>query len=134
MPETTQSDLVEKLRALDAAATGGTWIAAPFSSIVGAPIVSSPSGRSVASVTYFDLGDGFRKHDEESAANAELVTFLRNAVPDILGMAAEITRLRAHCKAIADAADGVSRLRGSHSSRAVLRRRVAAYRKENPDA
>ncbi|KPH67078.1 hypothetical protein [Novosphingobium sp. ST904] len=44
--------------------------------------------------------------------------------------ATEITRLRAHCEAIADAADGVSRLRGSHSSRAILRRRVAAYRNE----
>lgn len=43
---------------------------------------------------------------------------------------ADAARLRAHCEAIADAADGVSRLRGSHSSRAILRRRVAAYRKD----
>jgi hypothetical protein len=47
---------------------------------VGAPIVASPSGRSVAKITYFDLGSTFAKHDEESAANARLIA----AAPELL--------------------------------------------------
>lgn len=84
----------DELRKLAEAATGGTWIAAPYSSVVGAPIVAAPTGRSIASVTYFALGEGFKKHDEESAANAALIVYLRNNVPAILSQADEIARLR----------------------------------------
>lgn len=60
--------------------TAGPWVAAPYSSMVGAPVVASPSGRPVCSVTYFALGDGFEGHDEVSAANARLIA----AAPDLL--------------------------------------------------
>lgn len=60
--------------------TPGRWIAAPCSSVVGAPVVASPSGRSIANVTYFNLGPDFRNHDLESAANARLIA----AAPDLL--------------------------------------------------
>lgn len=59
--------------------TEGPWIAAPYSSVVGAPVVSA-SGRPVARVTYFNLGDGFENHDNESAANARLIA----AAPELL--------------------------------------------------
>lgn len=59
--------------------TRGPWIAASYSSVVGAPVVSQ-SGRPIASVTYFKLGDGFQNHDRESAANACLIA----AAPDLL--------------------------------------------------
>lgn len=60
--------------------TRGPWIAAPYSSVVGAPVVASPSGRSVANVTYFRLGEDFAAHDAESLANAKLIA----AAPDLL--------------------------------------------------
>lgn len=53
--------------------TPGPWVAAPFSSVVGAPVVASPSGRSIANVTYFRLGGAFEHHDAESEANAALI-------------------------------------------------------------
>lgn len=60
--------------------TDGPWIAAPYSSMVGAPVVASPNGRSIANVTYFGLGADFQNHDDESAANARLIA----AAPDLL--------------------------------------------------
>jgi hypothetical protein len=59
--------------------TPGPWIAAPYSSVVGAPVVSA-SGRSVAKVTYFALGESFSNHDAESDANARLIA----AAPEML--------------------------------------------------
>lgn len=60
--------------------TKGTWIASPYSSRVGAPVVASPSGRPVANVTYFALGEGFENHQRESEANARLIA----AAPELL--------------------------------------------------
>jgi hypothetical protein len=61
--------------------TPGPWIAASRpSSVVGLPIVSSPQGRSIASVTFFALGEAFELHDLESQANARLIA----AAPDLL--------------------------------------------------
>lgn len=60
--------------------TPGPSIAAPYSSVVGAPVVASPNGRSIANVTYFGLGEDFQNHDDESAANARLIA----AAPDLL--------------------------------------------------
>jgi hypothetical protein len=60
--------------------TPGPWMAPPYSSVVGLPIVASPSGRSIAKVTYFDLGEGFENHNAESVANARLIA----AAPDLL--------------------------------------------------
>ncbi len=59
--------------------TSGPWIAAPYSSVVGAPVVSA-SGRPIATVTYFKIGDGFENHDKESAANGRLIA----AAPEML--------------------------------------------------
>lgn len=59
--------------------TAGPWVAAPYSSVVGAPVVASPNGRSIANVTYFGLGGDFQSHDDESAANARLIA----AAPDL---------------------------------------------------
>jgi len=53
--------------------TKGPWMAAAKpSSVVGWPVVAQ-SGRSIASVTYFKLGDQFSNHDAESGANARLI-------------------------------------------------------------
>lgn len=60
--------------------TPGPWIAAPYSSVVGAPVVASPNGRSIANVTYFGLGGDFKYHDDESRANARLIA----AAPSLL--------------------------------------------------
>lgn len=59
--------------------TPGPWIAAPYSSVVGAPVVAA-SGRPVASVTYFKVGEGFENHDRESKANGNLIA----ASPEML--------------------------------------------------
>lgn len=59
--------------------TKGPWIAAPYSSVVGAPVVSR-MGRSIASVTYFKLGEHFQNHDSESEANGHLIA----AAPELL--------------------------------------------------
>lgn len=59
--------------------TKGPWIAASYSSVVGAPVVAA-SGRPVASVTYFHLGEGFDNHERESTANGRLIA----AAPDLL--------------------------------------------------
>lgn len=54
--------------------TAGHWIASQkHSSKVGLPIVASPHGRSIASVTFFGLGENFKNHDDESYANAHLI-------------------------------------------------------------
>jgi len=74
------------LRDLLAKATPGRWIAAPYSSVVGASIVASPSGRSIGTITYFSLGDGFEKHDKESAANGALAATLHNEAPVMLDL------------------------------------------------
>lgn len=60
--------------------TKGPWIAAASkSSVVGLPVVAQ-SGRSIANVTFFDLGEPFKRHNEESYANARLIA----AAPDLL--------------------------------------------------
>lgn len=60
--------------------TPGPWIAAQrHSSKVGLPVVSSTYGRSIASVTFFGLGEQFKSHDEESYANANLIA----SAPDL---------------------------------------------------
>lgn len=91
----------KELRALLAKMTPGKWVAAPYSSMVGAPIVASPSGRPVAKVTYFHLGPEFDNHNRESAANAAGIVALVNAAPALLASAAraaeleqEVSRLR----------------------------------------
>jgi hypothetical protein len=61
--------------------TPGPWLAAAKpSSVVGLPVVSTKNGRSVASVTFFALGEQFVNHDAESQANARLIA----AAPDML--------------------------------------------------
>lgn len=110
MPETTQSDLVERLRELDAAATPGPWAYRP-DDMDDWGIVKSPrqpvdgfEGGLRCCLAQFRHPEALdeevlnahrRAKTDPWQGNAELVTFLRNAVPDILGMAAEITRLRA---------------------------------------
>ncbi|WP_247997030.1 hypothetical protein [Brucella tritici] len=60
--------------------TPGPWIAAQrYSSKVGLPVVSSTYGRSIASVTFFGLGEQFKSHDDESCANANLIA----SAPDL---------------------------------------------------
>jgi hypothetical protein len=60
--------------------TQGPWIAASkASSVVGLPVVAQ-SGRSIASVSYFNLGEGFANHERESLANSRLIA----AAPDML--------------------------------------------------
>jgi hypothetical protein len=62
--------------------TAGPWIAASRpSSVVGLPVVSQ-SGRSIASVTHFNLGEQFDNHDQESRANARLIA----AAPELLSI------------------------------------------------
>jgi hypothetical protein len=54
--------------------TPGPWLAAAKpSSVVGLPVVATTNGRSIASVTFFRLGDEFAAHDRESRANARLI-------------------------------------------------------------
>lgn len=54
--------------------TPGPWMAASHpSSVSGLPVVARPSGRSIASVTFFHLGEAFASHDAESNANARLI-------------------------------------------------------------
>lgn len=61
--------------------TPGPWLAASHpSSVSGLPIVARPSGRSIASVTFFHLGEAFASHDAESRANARLIA----AAPTLL--------------------------------------------------
>lgn len=70
--------------------TPGRWIAAQkHSSKVGLPVVASPHGRSIASVTFFGLGENFKNHDDESYANAHLIAAapeLYEALEDVLGL------------------------------------------------
>lgn len=70
--------------------TKGRWVAAQkHSSKVGLPVVASPHGRSIASVTFFGLGENFKSHDDESYANAHLIAAapeLYEALKDILGI------------------------------------------------
>ena len=66
---------------VDAGHTPGPWLAASsFSSAVGLPVVQQGRGRSIASVTFFNLGEGFENHDRESYANARLIA----AAPDMV--------------------------------------------------
>ena len=85
----------KELRALLAKMTPGEWVAAPYGSMVGAPIVASPSGRPVAKVTYFNLGPEFDNHNRESAANAAGIVALVNAAPALLASAARAAELEA---------------------------------------
>jgi uncharacterized protein (DUF1501 family) len=60
--------------------TQGPWIAAPYSSAVGAPVVAA-NGRSIAKITYYALAsEGFANHERESDANGRLIA----AAPDML--------------------------------------------------
>ena len=60
--------------------TPGPWLAASKpSSVVGLPVVATRTGRSVASVSFFALGQQFSNHDAESQANAKLIA----AAPDL---------------------------------------------------
>lgn len=123
-PNPTQSDLVERLRALDAAATPGPW--ETDSEYDGDGYASSGGGcvsgwnnwfvgadidgkwRTLLDTVNSDHklieddrdSEGGSAWDVIGAANAELVTFLRNAVPEIIAMAEEAARLRAHCEAM----------------------------------
>lgn len=92
----------KELRALLAKMTPGEWVAAPYSSMVGAPIVASPSGRPVAKVTYFHLGPEFDNHNRESAANAAGIVALVNAAEPMLD---EIERLRHALQRMIDTGD-----------------------------
>lgn len=116
MPETTQSDLVERLRALDSAATPGPWAYRPDEyddwGVVKAP-PRRPEGfeydlrcvlakfRDPAALDDATLDAHRRAKTDPWRGNAELVTFLRNAVPEIIAMAEDAARLRAHCEAMA---------------------------------
>ena len=76
-PMTTREELVGH--------TPGPWTAASaWSSVVGLPVVAQ-SGRSVASVTYFNLGEHFNNHHQESIANSRLIA----AAPMMFGYIAK---------------------------------------------
>ena len=75
--KTEAMDLAKTLDELSAKATQGQLLASPYSKIVGAPLVATPSGRSVGKITYFD--SGFEIHDAESKANGALLVALWNA-------------------------------------------------------
>lgn len=77
---------INELRADIEVGTPGKWMAAPYSSVVGAPIVSSPTGRSIGQVTYFDLGGNFSGHDRESDANARRIARLPQLEREYLAM------------------------------------------------
>lgn len=77
---------IEELRADIEAGTSGDWVAAPYSSVAGAPIVSSPNGRSIGKVTYFNLGGEFRGHDRESDANRRRIARLPQLEREYLAM------------------------------------------------
>lgn len=102
MPETTQSDLVAKLKALDAEATQGLleWDA-------GIIPPDGPDNYADLYVTDVDMEPiilaEFNDNLPEGRGNAKLWCFLRNAVPEIIAMAEDAARLRAHCEALADA-------------------------------
>ncbi len=90
MPETTQIDLVDRLRELDAAATPGPW------EFDGSGITDF--GREYPCSLSMEWQSNPINDDGEVPKvkqDGALIVYLRNAVPDILGMAAEITRLRA---------------------------------------
>lgn len=76
----------EELRADIEAGTPGDWIAAPYSSVVGAPIASSQNGRSIGQVTYFNLGGKFSGQDRESDANARRIARLPQLEREYLAM------------------------------------------------
>lgn len=83
--------------------TPGPWIAAPYSSKVGAPVVSD-SGRSIASVTYYPMDQEiFKNHHEESAANGRLIA----AAPDLLQALKELLELTDDPKNDADPEESV---------------------------
>ncbi|WP_158250719.1 hypothetical protein [Novosphingobium sp. HII-3] len=112
-------DLIARLRELDAAATPGPWAYRP-DEYDDWGVVKSPR------VPVDGFPDGLRCvlaqfrhpesiHDEEVLnehrraktdpwqGNAELVTFLRNAVPEILEAADQLEALRSHAEAMAKA-------------------------------
>lgn len=102
-PETTPEDRygagVEKAGVRH---TPGPWLAASrASSVVGLPVVAQ-SGRSIASVTYFGLGDDFQMHNDECLANARLIA----AAPDLLA-AGNLCPDRADFGTASDYADAV---------------------------
>ncbi len=74
--------------------TKGPWHAASYSSKVGSPVVSA-SGRPIAQIVYFQLGEGFENHDRESAANGALIA----AAPDLLE-ALKATRKQLHAMGV----------------------------------
>lgn len=88
--------------------TPGSWMAASkASSIVGLPVVAK-TGRSIASVTFFNLGERFDHHEQESYANARLIA----AAPDMLA-ALKLARDEMGANAARDAVDAaISRAEG----------------------
>jgi hypothetical protein len=89
----------KELRALLAKTTGGPWIAASRpSSIVGWPVVGSPMGRMVCSISYaahiapdIDQAD-IDAHYAECEANAAFIAASRTAVPALLDRVEELEK------------------------------------------
>ena len=129
----TSAQLLE----LSANATGGNWMPAKYaSSIVGRPIVASPSGRSIGQLTQW--------HDE-SEANGQIIAALcsepaRNRIAKALdllerveaGDEAEIPALRARAEKaeaeVQSAETEIARLRGI-----VLRQTIALQAIADPE-
>jgi len=115
----TNIDHIEKLLA---EATPGPWIAAAKpSTVVGWPVVAS-SGRSIASLNYVHHSaidpkvPGDDAFNRESAANAALISELRNQAPTLI---AEIRQLREGLEQIAGN-NWKDQSRARHVARALL--------------
>lgn len=150
MPETTQSDLVAKLKALDSAATAGDLSTAErhiAEEHIECPVCQGEGEVLAADYCNIDgkaLGVQFYGIGGEFGAHEALWTFLRNSVPEIIAMAEDAARLRARCEArqetIRRAEIGVTTARSflvidetSHAERhlADVVQLLVAYRGEN---
>ena len=95
-----------ELDAVMAKATAGEWRHAPFSSVVGCPIMTQPDPKQNTVVLGGMHGAFGDDHASEVGANAAAIVALHNAYPDLRAMidaqAATIARLREAAKRIAD--------------------------------
>ena len=110
-------DLIARLRELDAAATPGPWAYRPDEyddwGVVKSPrepVEGFPDGLRCVLAQFRDpkaldeeaLNEHRRAKTDPWQGNAELVTFLRNAVPEILEAADQLEALRSHAEAMAE--------------------------------